>query len=192
MSFHENWFSDDQARFLSVLGHLAKPLAGAVLEFGSWEGKSTCSLANSVFPDPVIAVDTWLGNLDEAPDHATVQILRERDVHRVFLDNVATLTQGNVEPVKQDCHLFMSGFRESIKFCHIDACHDYPSVKSSIEAVVPLLVPGGIVCGDDFLHANLSSEALQGGVERAVRECLPGFKTRGNLWYWVKAHKSSA
>jgi predicted O-methyltransferase YrrM len=186
MSFHEDWYSDDQARFLAVLGRFVLPLEGAVVEFGSWEGKSTCALANAVSPDVVIAVDTWQGNTDESPDHESVGIARERDVHETFIANIASLTKGNVMPVVQDCHEFMRDFSEPVKLCHIDACHDYQSVKRSIERVLPLVVSGGVLCGDDIVFANSSRADLDGGVERAVSESLPGYKSSGNLWYWVR------
>ena len=47
------------------------------------------------------------------------------------------------------------------------------------------MVKGGIICGDDFLNANINSADLHGGVERAVRELLPNFKNIDNLWYFI-------
>jgi hypothetical protein len=47
------------------------------------------------------------------------------------------------------------------------------------------IVKNGIICGDDFINAHAGREDLQGGVERAVKETLQGYKTIGNLWYWM-------
>ena len=184
--FNENWYSDSQARFLAVLGRFVLPIEGAVVEFGSWEGKSTCALANAVYPETVIAVDTWQGNLDESPEHESVRIVQQRDVYATFLSNVASLTKGNVTPVVQDCHEFMREFNDPIKLCHIDACHDYLSVTRSILATLPLVVCGGVLCGDDILFANKTRSDLDGGVERAVSAFLEDYKAKENLWYWVK------
>lgn len=189
MGFNENWYSEDQTHFLAMLARLAKPLKGAVIEFGCWEGKSTCVLANAVWPDAVIAVDTWKGNIDESPDHVSVASAKERDVLSTFKKNVQTMTKGNVETVVSDCHRFMESYGQPIKLCHIDACHDYNSVRRSITAVLPLLVRGGLLCGDDIATAHKFRVDLDGGVERAVTECLPGFQTRGNIWYWTKGPK---
>lgn len=186
MGFTEDWYSDEQAAFLSQLARSTLPLSGLIIEIGSWEGKSTVALANAVYPEMVLAVDTWAGNYDEAPDHATVLLAKERDIYAAFLENVRTLTKGNVTPFKQDCHEFLRELSEPVRFCHIDASHDYQSVRRTIEAVLPLLVRGGTLCGDDFLTSNKSREDLGGGVERAVVELLHGFGNSGNLWYWQK------
>jgi predicted O-methyltransferase YrrM len=186
VAFHEEWYADAQLKLRADLGRFVLPLDGSVLEFGSWEGKSTCALANAVYPNTVVAVDTWQGNVDEDLDHESVKIALERDVRSVFLANVAALTQGNVEPVVMDCHAFMKGFNGPVKLCHVDACHDYASVKRSINAVLPLVVPGGVLCGDDIAFAHAGRKDLDGGVERAVAESLPGYKSAGNLWFWVR------
>jgi len=172
---------------LEALGHKIEPLSGAVVELGCWEGASTCALANAIHPERLIAVDTWQGNVDESPDHETVRLLRERDVKAVFEANLKAYTKGNVEPVQQDCHQFLSHYDCPVKLCHVDACHDYASVKRILEALLPKMVPGGVLCGDDILSAHVGRSDLQGGVERAVSELLPGYFRRGNFWYWVKA-----
>ncbi|MBS1714932.1 MAG: class I SAM-dependent methyltransferase [Armatimonadetes bacterium] len=192
MSFREQWYSDEQARFLAVLARLCRPLEGSVLEFGSWEGKSTCAIANSVHPQVVTAVDTWQGSADEDPEHVSVKAAKERDVKAMFDSNVRALTAGNIRAVVEDCHRFMEDYASPVKFCHIDASHDYDSVSRSIRAVLPNLVEGGILCGDDFINASSLAPGLNGGVERAVRECLPGFLSRGNLWYWITTARRMA
>jgi hypothetical protein len=78
-------------------------------------------------------------------------------------------------------------FDHPVKFCHIDASHDYNSVHRTIAALLPKLVPGGILCGDDFESAHAGRHDLGGGVERAVRELLPGFEVSGNFWWWAKS-----
>ena len=45
------------------------------------------------------------------------------------------------------------------------------------------MVNGGIICGDDFLSANINRTDLHGGVERAVRELLPTFSIISNFSY---------
>jgi predicted O-methyltransferase YrrM len=96
-----------------------------------------------------------------------------------------SLTKGNFSVVKQDCLEWLQTYKEPIKFCHIDASHEYQSVYDTIKLIIPNLQKGGIICGDDFLNANINRNDLKGGVERAVRESLTGFKNYGNLWYYV-------
>ena len=153
---------------------------------GCWEGKSTAYLANACYPAELQAVDTWKGNIDENPNHPMAVIARERDVYRVFLNNIRSLTLGNVRAHVMRSRDFFARQQRAIKFCHIDASHDFPSVKADIEAASKLLIPRGVLCGGDFLSANMQRADLQGGVERAVRELLPGMQTAKNFWLWQK------
>jgi hypothetical protein len=171
-------------------------MRGGIVEIGCWQGKSTIALARACYPEPVHAVDHWLGNLDEHSADESVIIARQRDVFKEFMENMRNCTEGNVVPWRMDWREFVKLWTKrvdsSIKFCHIDASHDYKSVRDNIQAILPFIVPGGILCGDDFQTSNLSRHDLDGGVERAVRESLPGFYNHGNLWYWyrgVRAHK---
>jgi hypothetical protein len=118
----------------------------------------------------------------------TVHLARQRDIYRQFLINVQLLTKGNVKPVRADCHQFLETWRGPIKFCHIDASHDYRSVRRTLEAVLPSVVAGGVLCGDDILTAPASRQDLDGGVERAVQETLQGWEQVHNLWFWRKAY----
>jgi hypothetical protein len=115
-----------------------------------------------------------------------VTLTRERDVFGQFCANVTLLAPGNVRVVRSDIHEFLRAWRGPIKFAHLDASHTYRAVKRMIEALRPWIVPGGVICGDDFETADLSRHDLEGGVERAVRETLAGFQQVNNLWLWHK------
>ena len=45
-----------------------------------------------------------------------------------------TKTKGNVIPIRMDCHDFENMWFGDIKFLHIDACHDYKSVITTISS----------------------------------------------------------
>lgn len=188
--FSENWYSNEQIKNLVETVSKVKDLEGEVVEIGCWEGKSTCALANAVYPTMVHAVDTWQGNTAEGEDHPSVVKAKKRDVYSAFLKNVNTRTKSNVSPWKEDCFAWLARMRNpdqefKAKFFHIDAAHDYESVKKTVAMAKGHLVKGGILCGDDFLSANALRDDLNGGVERAVREMCPGVKNEGNFWYWV-------
>ena len=188
--FSENWYSTRQIIDLVSLVEKTQNIVGKVIEIGCWEGKSTIAIANKCFPDVLICNDTWLGNVAESKitgiEHITETILKTRDVYSIFVNNMDTQTQRNYTVVKNDCIEWLKTFQEPIKFIHIDASHEYQSVFDTIKLALPLMVKGGIMCGDDFSSANMNRQDLQGGVERAVRELLPNFKTNNdNLWYCV-------
>jgi beta-1,4-mannosyl-glycoprotein beta-1,4-N-acetylglucosaminyltransferase len=182
--FNEDWYPSDQLAHLVGLCDQVRSLAGHVIEFGCWEGRSTVALARACEPETLIAVDNWEGNKAEAIDHPTVLIAQVRDVFSQFQRNVVGLTAGNVRAVRADCLDFLKHFREPIKFAHIDASHDYRSVERTLRLLRPLVVAGGILAGDDIMSANERRVDLEGGVERAVKEVLPGYVQAGNLWYW--------
>ena len=188
--FNENWYPEEQIINLCSLANNIRNLEGNAIEIGCWEGKSTYNLANSIYPEVLICNDTWLGNVEESKctglKHPTEIILETRNVQEIFKNNMNRLTRGNYLIVKKDCIEWLKSFNEPIKFCHIDASHEYQSVYQTIKLLLPRVVKGGILCGDDFLNAGLSRTDLDGGVEKAVRELLPDFQNVGNLWYWFK------
>jgi Methyltransferase domain len=182
--FNEKWISPEALMRLFELCRLVEPLQGALVEIGAWEGRSTTVLAHACYPEKLLAVDTWLGNADEDPNHSSVIAASKRDVYQRFLCNVAATTCGNVVPLREDCHSFLERCKSNIKFAFVDASHDYTSVNRTINALLPLVTPGGVLCGDDFRTASQDRKDLSGGVERAVRELLPGFEEASNLWWW--------
>lgn len=188
-TFTEQWYTDTQLQMLGAAYNAARKLQGDIIEIGCWEGKSTVTLANICYPETLIAVDSWLGNTAETEltgrEHETQAILKTRDVYSTFTQNIAAGTKGNVQVIKDDCFNWLATYQGQIKFCHIDASHDYPSVRRTIEALLPRLVPGAVLCGDDVLYAHKGRADLLGGVERAVSECLPGFRAAGNFWWWM-------
>jgi beta-1,4-mannosyl-glycoprotein beta-1,4-N-acetylglucosaminyltransferase len=184
--FHENWHSEEQCRSLVAAYERTRGLEGDVVEVGCWEGKSTAYLANACYPEEVQAVDTWQGNIDEDPNHATAVLARERDVQRVFRNNMRSLTLGNVRTHVMRSQDFFARQQRAVKFCHLNTAHGYPSVKAEIEAVRKHLMPRGVLCGGGSLSANMQRADLQGGVERAVRELLPGVQSAGNFWFWQR------
>jgi cephalosporin hydroxylase len=183
--FTENWYSNDQLVELAETCKAVRDLSGDVIEIGCWEGKSTCIIANALLGDTVIAVDTWKGNLSEGDNHPSVIAAQQRDVLSRFTENVAKFTKGNVQPVVSDCFEFLKQHKQKVKFAHLDAGHDYASVKNAIEMLKPLLVRGAVLCGDDFMSANATRADLGGGVEKAVTEACPGFVSKSNFWYWI-------
>jgi hypothetical protein len=178
--FHENWYNDKQIKILMDTVKKIKTLNGSIVEIGCWEGKSTIAIANSCYPDILEAVDTWGGNYDEDPNHPSVLIAKQRNVFKEFNTNINKLTKGNVKIFKKDCFEFLESKLEPIKFCHIDASHDYNSVKRTISMLLPKLVNGAILCGDDY--GSGKHKRLFGGVKRAVKEMCKGHKVSGRFW----------
>lgn len=169
--FTEQWFSAESCRTLANLAQSTAHLSGAIIEVGCWEGRSTCALANAVHPDIVHAVDTWAGS----PGEVSAELAAERDVFETFAYNVRVTTAGNVHAHRLGWREFFKVFDGPTKFCHIDAEHSYLEVAENIEAVLPLMVPGGVLCGDDAHH---------GPVMSAVMDTLGSCTREASLWIW--------
>ncbi len=68
----------------------------------------------------------------------------------------------------------------SLDWVHLDARHDYASVKADIETWLRKIKPGGWLSGDDY------NEEKWPGVVRAVREVLPRAEAWSNQqWRWT-------
>ncbi len=170
-SFLEDWFGPESCVVLGNLYRSVKDLDGAVIEVGCWEGRSTCALANAAHPEVVHAVDTWAGS----PGEISADLAAQRDVFRTFCHNVKVLTHGNVETHRMGWREFFDGFTGRIKLVHIDAEHTYREVAENIEAVLPLMIPGGVICGDDVHHEP---------VRQAVLDTLGDANVEATLWVW--------
>lgn len=147
MTFTEEWFSPANQKALGDLHDLTSHLTGDVVEIGCWQGRSTVALANAAYPSVVHAVDTWEGS----PGEISADLASERDVHAEFLANIDSHTAGNVVSHRMGWRDYLptSG---PIRFLHIDAEHTRVEVRDNILAAKPLIVRGGIICGDDAQH----------------------------------------
>ncbi len=72
-------------------------------------------------------------------------------------------------------------FRDaSLDWVHLDARHDYASVKADIQAWLPKVKSGGWLSGDDYDAAQWP------GVVKAVCDLLPGAEAWPTLqWRWI-------
>jgi SAM-dependent methyltransferase len=110
----------------------------------------------------VIAVDTWQGSVEHQPQ------LKGKPASGVWFDFIKNVDSfDNVWPLPMNslAAARVIGF-SSMRFdlIFIDASHDYDSVKEDIRAWRPLLAPGGILCGHDY---------MRWGVKKAVHELVP-------------------
>ena len=169
VTFTEDWFAEEMCVILGDIARETFDLDGLVVEVGAWEGKSTIALANAMHPQMIHTVDTWKGSFGEI----SRELAKQRDVYKTFTDNIANATQGNVIPHRMGWRRWFHDTEGPIRFCFIDAEHSYPEVRENIEVVLPRLVAGGILCGDDIHHPP---------VIRAVLDTLGDAQCVGTMW----------
>jgi hypothetical protein len=169
-----SWFPED-SRFVEV---------------GTYLGRSLCSLGEIVERCGkriiVIGVDTCRGSGPEGwrgKDYhvAAVQqgegtfagILHKNLVDCGFGDKIQLIIADSVAASR----LFADA---SLDWVHLDARHEYASVKADIEAWLPRIKSGGWLSGDDY------DEEKWPGVVKAVGDLLPGAELWSNQqWRWI-------
>lgn len=154
----------------------------AIVEIGSWFGKSTKYLSDKIVDSKkdlkLICIDTFKGTQNE---ELHLQIVGGDSIYQDFYNNVEN---SNLTVIKENSHeaskLFNNG---SINYLMIDGDHSYDGVKRDIQDYFYKVKPGGIISGDDY-------QAFE-GVRKAVDEFFVGadIKTSNNLHWYYKMPK---
>jgi predicted O-methyltransferase YrrM len=135
-----------------------------VVELGTWLGASAIAIARSVrrWGGTITCVDTWAGELNE---HAESPIGR---TPLMILSCARSMVEAGVSAsvrlIPASTLDAASCWTLPIDFLYIDAGHGYDSVRADLEAWVPCVKPGGVICGDDYGHPRYP------GVKRAWDE----------------------
>lgn len=167
-TFTEDWFCQASCDVLAGLVRSVENVPGRIVEIGSWEGRSTIAIANAT-SRPVHAVDTWQGS----PGEPSADLAARRDVFATWSNNIAAETHGNVYPHRMGWREYAQRDTSPIALLFIDAEHSYREVFDAIAAFLPMMSPGGVICGDDTHH---------GPVQRAVMEWFPDADVSATLW----------
>lgn len=170
MTFTENWFDLPSQQALVDLYYLTANLEGGIVEVGSWEGRSSVALANACHPHTLHCVDTWEGS----PGEISRELACQRDVFAQFTENIGMLTAGNVEAHRMGWRDYFAANTTRVRFLFIDAEHTYREVKDNIEAALPLMGAGGVICGDDVHHPP---------IQQAVWDTLGNVDSTATLWW---------
>lgn len=157
--------------------YLEKADASTVVEVGVWKGLSTAQMAKWLKRKKrgvMISIDTFLG----APEMWTASAVSGADpsrslllehgfpsIYKTFLSNMQheQLTDV-VVPLPLPSKLasvVLKRLNVTADLIHVDAAHEYGSVKEDIHAWWPFVRGGGILLGDDWSWT---------GVQKAVKE----------------------
>ncbi|MDX1374315.1 MAG: class I SAM-dependent methyltransferase [Burkholderiales bacterium] len=179
----EGWISDIEGYVLYRLARDGEG-AGAIVEIGSWMGKSTCWLAAGSLArgrETVHAVDTFAGSAE----HQGTTVLREEGTtyHR-FIDNLDKAgVRERVEPhVASSLEAAAGWDGRPIRLLFIDGDHAYDAVKADLDAWLPFVAPGGYVVFDDVIDAFPGVQRL---VAEATGEAAPLKKLLAVAKIWV-------
>lgn len=154
--------------------------AARIVEVGVWMGRSTVALLSRSPDCGLYAVDTWAG----VPGDPAQEGLYEdpEAAYCAFLANLAApIALGQVRVMREDSvtaagRLFTE-CGQSFDLVFLDGDHSYDAVRADIAAYLPLVRPGGILCGHDFHWSS---------VERAVNSMLAPVQRGPDSLWWVR------
>ncbi len=159
------YLMENEARLLGTIAACV-PAQGAIVEIGSFKGKSTVMLAKVAAHygfGPIVAIDPHNSPLllDHQADPAASS-------YREFLDNIqAAGVADHVEPYREYSKDVSSSWNRPIRFLWIDGDHTYEGAKTDFDGFFPHVVPHGVVAFHDAL--NVFSGPIRVFVEDVLR-----------------------
>lgn len=155
LSFSEGSFLYDTAR--------KHALQGAIVEVGSWKGKSTIWLAHGVRDgkgDVVYAVDPHTG----APEHHEIFKAKKIWTFEEFKKNIKTAgVEKFVHPIVDRSENAAKNWKKPVAFLWIDGAHAYEAAKLDFDSWFPHLMEGGIIAYHDSTYDD---------VRKVMKECI--------------------
>src|SRR5665213_852392 len=142
-----------EARFLGTVVACAPPSDGAIVEIGSYKGKSTVMLAKVAAHyglGPVVAIDPHNFSNPELFDQRTSPGTSSYDQFMRNIRDAGVASQ--VEPYRAYSTDVAQSWNSSIRFLWIDGDHTYTGAKSDFDGFTRHLLPLGIVALHDALH----------------------------------------
>jgi predicted O-methyltransferase YrrM len=142
---------ENEARFLGLLAACI-PVKGAIVEIGSFKGRSTVMLAKVASQyglGPIVAIDPH--NSSILLDHRSNP---EASSHQDFLNSLSAAgVLNHVESHLAYSTEVASTWNRPIRLLWIDGDHSYEGAKKDLDGFLPHLVPLGIVTFHDALNA---------------------------------------
>jgi len=143
------YLTEKEARFLGLLAACV-PTKGAIVEIGSYKGRSTVMLAKVASHyggGPIVAIDPH--NSPILLDHQSSQAASS---YQDFLDSIQSAgVAAHVEPHAEYSTAVAKSWNRPIRFLWIDGDHTYEGAKSDLDGFIPHLVPQGVVAFHDTL-----------------------------------------
>jgi predicted O-methyltransferase YrrM len=165
VQFVEGWLHPREMRTLFEMAKKCQG-RGAIVEVGSWKGKSTICLASGSREGcgtKVHAIDPHTGS----PEHE--ETLGEVWTFKEFQQNIRKAgVEESVLPHVEPSVSAAEKFNEPVELAFIDGLHEYEGVKADFEAWFPKVLDGGVMAFHDT--------SCWPGPLKVVSDCL--FKSR--------------
>ena len=191
----DGWLTLEEGRLLYRLAQRC-PAEAAIVEVGSFKGKSTIWLASGAAAGnrcKVYAIDPHTGSI---PDKRRGEVLWTFDA---FKQNVEKAGVSHlIDPILATSEEAIRTFDEPVGLIFIDGEHEYPFVQRDARQWVEKVIPGGVMSFHDTMASctNLFRRPFLPGWDGPNRvfaeQCLnspafSGFGHAGTISYAVKA-----
>jgi predicted O-methyltransferase YrrM len=149
----EGWLSDDQARRLWERA-VAVPASGAIVEIGSFRGRSTIVLARAAPPGAaIVAIDPHAGG-DRGPEEIVADLARGEADHLAFMANLRDAgVAERVRHVRRESQTALAEVPGPIDLLYVDGAHRFVPALQDIARWGPQVGPGGTL----LIHDAFSS-----------------------------------
>jgi predicted O-methyltransferase YrrM len=142
---------EHEARFLGLLAACV-PAKGAIVEIGSFKGRSTVMLAKVASHygwGPIVAIDPH-----DSPILLDHHANPEASSYQDFVDNIrAAGVSNHVESHVARSKEVANSWNRPIRILWIDGDHSYEGAKNDLDGFFPHLAPRGLVAFHDALNA---------------------------------------
>lgn len=158
----------NRVELLKLLGE--RRAFASVVEVGVKLGEFSCRFKRLLRANRVVLVDPWKHYGDYADVNNPPQAEQDKryEFVRKFIPYAEICRE---ESVTAALRFATAGDR--FDFVYLDARHDYEPVRPGIAAWWPLIAPGGVLAGHDYLDGKVRE--CEFGVKRAVQEFAAEF-----------------
>jgi MMP 1-O-methyltransferase len=140
----DGWLREGEGELLFSLARACTG-RGAIVEIGSWKGKSTIWLAKGSMAGNRVKV--WA-----VDPHTGSEALGRVNTFEEFKRNITSAGLGEmVTPIVRPSQEAAAAFEGPVELLFIDGAHDYASARADFDAWFPKVVDGGIVAFHDVL-----------------------------------------
>ena len=165
----EGWLTEPQARRLWAAGARARP-AGAVVEIGSFRGRSTVVLALAT--GSVVAIDPHAGS-DRGPQEIAPEASRGNADHDAFAANLAAAgVSDRVRHVRKFSDAAHADVDGPLSLLYVDGAHRFGPARADVVDWGGRVEPGGTMLVHDAFSSIGVTLALARFVRRLPRVAL--------------------
>ena len=139
------------------------PQEQAIVEIGSYMGKSTCYLASGTTGAMVYAIDLWeKGNYQKRYKNPKTFLAFKKQISSMGVDSKITIIKGNSIEVAKT-------WDKPVGLLFIDGNHAYSYVKADYESWHKFVVPDGYIAFHDYNNPDYPTVV---GVAQFVNEVI--------------------